>query len=71
MVSEVKQENVEENKNFSSFRSFARDFPGCPVVKNLPSNVGDGGLIPGGGTKIPHAVGQLSLHTMREASAPQ
>ena len=30
------------------------------MVKNLPSNAGDSGLIPGGGTKIPHAVGQLS-----------
>ena len=27
-----------------------RDFPGCPVVKNLPSNTGDVGLIPGQGT---------------------
>ena len=36
------------------------DFPGGPVVKNPPSNAGDVGLIPGGGTKIPHAAGQLS-----------
>ena len=35
-------------------------FPGGPVVKNPPCNVGDVGLIPGQGTKIPHAVGQLS-----------
>ena len=28
------------------------------MVKNLPCNVGDMGSIPGGGTKIPHAVGQ-------------
>ena len=33
------------------------DFPGGPVVKNLPYNAGDAGLIPGQGTKIPHAVG--------------
>ena len=38
-----------------------RDFPGGPVVKNLPSNEGDMGLIPGQGTKIPNAAGQLSL----------
>ena len=38
-----------------------RDFPGCPVVKNLPSNTGDLFLIPGWGTKIPHDSGQLSL----------
>ena len=28
-----------------------RDFPGGPVVKNLLSNAGDVGLIPGQGTK--------------------
>ena len=33
-----------------------RDFPGGPMVKNLPCNAGDAGLIPGQGTKIPHAV---------------
>ena len=31
------------------------------MVKNLPSNAGYVGLIPGWGTKIPHAAGQLSL----------
>ena len=35
------------------------DFPGGPVVKNMPSNAGDTGSIPGQGTKIPHAMGQL------------
>ena len=48
--------NVSQNR-------FARDFPGGPVVKNPLSNAGDLGSIPGQGTKIPHAVGQLSLHT--------
>ena len=38
------------------------DFPGGPVVKNPPSNAGDVGSIPGWGTKIPHATGQLSPH---------
>ena len=37
-----------------------RDFPGGPVVKNLPSNAGDARSIPGCRTKIPHATGQLS-----------
>ena len=37
------------------------DFPGGPVVRNLPANVGEVGSIHGLGTKIPHAVGQLSL----------
>ena len=40
-------------------RSLSRDFPGGPVVENLPSNAGNVGLIPNGGTRIPHAVGQL------------
>ena len=45
-------------------------FPGGPVVKNLPSNAGDKGLIPGWETKVPHASGQLSPHaTTREKTA--
>ena len=32
------------------------DFPGSPVVKNLPSNAGDLGLTPGQGNKILHAM---------------
>ena len=39
-----------------------QDFPGGPVVKNLPSNAGDTGSIPGLGTRFPHAAGQLSPH---------
>ena len=42
--------------------SISRDFPGGPVVKNLPSSAGDGSLIPGRGTKIPPAMGQQSPH---------
>ena len=34
-----------------------RDFPGGPVVENLPSNAGDPSLIPGQETKIPYAAG--------------
>ena len=41
------------------------DFPGGPVVTNLPSNEGDAGSIPGQGTKIPHAAGQLSPELQR------
>ena len=37
------------------------DFPGGLVVKNLPCNTGDMGLMPGQGTKIPYAVELLSL----------
>ena len=32
-----------------------KDFPGGSMMKNLPYNAGDTGLIPGRGTKIPHA----------------
>ena len=39
----------------------SRDFPGGPVVKNVPSSVGDAGLILGQGTKI--------LHVTRQARA--
>ena len=38
-----------------------RNLPVGPVVKNPSCNAGDAGLIPGWGTKIPHAVGQRSL----------
>ena len=33
------------------------------MVKSPPSNAGDAGSIPSQGTKIPHAMGQLSPHT--------
>ena len=36
-----------------------RGFPAGPGVKTLSSNAGDTGSIPGQGTKIPHAMGQL------------
>ena len=45
---------------FSVKKSVAGDFPGGPVVKNLPCNVRDTGLIPGQGTKIPHTM-ELTL----------
>ena len=46
-------------KNLSTKKS-PGDFPGGPVVKNSPSNAGDVGLIPGRGTKSPHATGKLN-----------
>ena len=46
----------------TSIESVPGDFPGGSVVGNPPSNAGAVGSIPGGGTKIPHAAGQLSLH---------
>ena len=39
------------------------DFPGGPVVKNLPRKAGDVGLIPGQGTQTPQAMRyQLEKH---------
>ena len=40
---------------------------GGSVVKNLLCNAGDMGYIPGQGTKILHATGQLSLCTNRQS----
>ena len=59
-----KTQSMKEVKNldFIKIKSF-RNFPGGPVVKNLPSNVGDMGLILSPGTKIPYAAGKLSLCT--------
>ena len=48
-----------------------RDYPGGPVIKNPPSNAGDAGSILGQRTMIPHATGQLSLHTTAKELAPQ
>ena len=41
------------------------------MVKNLPSSAGDTGLIPGLGTKTPHALEQLSLPSASRVCAPQ
>ena len=46
-----------------SIKIVFRGFPGGAVVENPPANAGDTGSIPGQGTKIPHAAGQLSLCT--------
>ena len=50
--------------DFSSKIMQDRDFPSGPGVKDPPSKAGYTGSIPGWGTKIPHAVGQLRLHTL-------
>ena len=51
--------------NMNGLNTPTRDFSGAPVVKNLPSKAGDTGSIPGPGTKIPRAAGQLSLHVLQ------
>ena len=38
------------------------------MVKDLLCNAGNTGLIPGRGTKVPHAVGQLSLQAATTGS---
>ena len=48
-----------------------RDIPGGPVVKNLLPNAGGIYSIPGRETKIPHVVGQLSLHPLHTAKKTQ
>ena len=49
-----------------NLKHHCRDFPGGPMVKNLPANAGDASSIPGPGTKIPQALEQLSLHTTKK-----
>ena len=49
----------------------AGNFPDGPVVENLLSSAGDTGLIPDGGSKIPHAVGQLSPWAAAKTSHSQ
>ena len=44
--------------NIFVYKSLSRGFPSDPVVKNLPSNAGEKGSIPGGGTWIPLAMEQ-------------
>ena len=41
------------------------DFPGGPLVKNLPYNAGSSGLIPDLGTKTPHAPAVVQLLSPR------
>ena len=59
-------------KNTQGKQWRSRDFPGGPLVENLPSNSGGVDSIFGRGTKIPHALEQLSPSTTtREACLPQ
>ena len=55
-----RKEGSDDAKNKSHYRQISQDFPGGPVVKNLPCNARDSGSTPGQGTKIPHAMQQLS-----------
>ena len=55
------QQKLRDRRQWRDKEKWGGAFPGGPVVKNLPSNAGDEGLIPGGGTNILQATGQLSL----------
>ena len=52
---------------YGTFTEITGDFPGGLVIKNLPSNAGQAGPIPGQGTKISHAAGQPSLRALEPA----
>ena len=45
-----------------------KDISGGPVVKKMPCKAWDVGLIPGWGTKIPHATEQLSPYVITRES---
>ena len=60
LISKLAHIYWENIRNTEICKKKKRDFPGGPVVKNLPYNAGGTGSIPGQGTKIPHAAGQLS-----------
>ena len=44
------------NRNHLLKKKYFGDFPGVPGIKTSPSKAGGAGSIPGGGTKIPHAL---------------
>ena len=48
-------------KTLNIKNGLGQDFEGGPVVKNLPANAGDTGLISGLGTNITRAAGRLIL----------
>ena len=59
-----KQLNLNRIKHLAwhnSLQIILRDFPGGPVVKNPSGTAGHMGLIPVQGTRILHAIKQLSL----------
>ena len=56
---------------FPDFKTYYRDFPGGPVVKNLPCSSRDVSSIPGQGTKIAHATGQVIPHATTKTQHSQ
>ena len=59
-ILQMKKVRLRKDKGRMSAKNRVGDFPGGPVVQNLPCNAGDVGSILGRETKIPHAARQLS-----------
>ena len=53
------KQNTQLQFDKNPIKIWAGDFPGGPMDKSPPSIAGNMGLVPGQGTMIPHAVGQL------------
>ena len=62
---------IQKNKKARGKKKNLRGFPGGPVVGSLPSSTGDAGLISGGKTKKPQAMGPLSLCIATPELRPQ
>ena len=54
----------------SGAKTWARDCPGCPVVKNSTSNAGDVGSIPSWGTKILRAATTELMGAVQPQASP-
>ena len=70
-VSSPQKKHKETTSDQISRPALRGTFPGGPVVRSSPSNVGDVGSIPGRGTKILHALGQLSSRATVETHSSQ
>ena len=65
-LSDWTEYTIQKEKRFRktvSFKIAAGDFCGVPMVRNLPCNAGNQGLIPSWEIKIPGASEQLSMST--------
>ena len=51
-----------QHKSHLLYKSIGKNFPGGPVVENLPGHAGGGGLIPSQGTKILYDLRKRSQH---------
>ena len=58
------------DNEFSFKNVIVGDFPGGPVVKNLPARAGDMSSVPGPGRLTPHIVEQVSLCAAATEPAP-